>query len=37
MLAPVLDLLVLGGPVVWILGMFSVLALTVVLVKAIQF
>ncbi|UAW99775.1 MotA/TolQ/ExbB proton channel family protein [Halopseudomonas nanhaiensis] len=37
MFAPVLDILALGGPVVWILGMFSVLAMTVVLVKAIQF
>ena len=37
MLAPVLEILALGGPVVWILGIFSVIALTVVLVKAFQF
>ncbi|SDS17264.1 outer membrane transport energization protein ExbB [Halopseudomonas xinjiangensis] len=37
MFGPVLEILALGGPVVWILALFSVIALTVVLVKAIQF
>ena len=32
-----LDILALGGPVVWILALFSVIALTVTLVKIAQF
>ncbi len=31
------DLLILGGPVVWILSLFSVVALTIILVKLAQF
>ena len=37
MVAYLIDFLVLGGPVVWLLASFSVVALTVVLVKLFQF
>ncbi|QJD58139.1 MotA/TolQ/ExbB proton channel family protein [Pseudomonas sp. gcc21] len=37
MLAPALHILSLGGPVVWVLTLFSIVALTVALVKLAQF
>ena len=34
---PVVDFLLVGGPVVWILMLFSVIALTIVILKCFQF
>lgn len=34
---PVLDFLIVGGPVVWILMLFSVIALTISILKSIQY
>jgi biopolymer transport protein ExbB len=36
-MASLVDLLVLGGPVVWLLSLFSLMALTIILAKLIQF